>query len=216
MSEDQHLQQAVLSELRWEPSVDSAHIGVAAKAGVVTLNGHVESYAEKLAAEQAAGRVKGVKAIAEEIEVRLPVDAERSDEQIAAAAVERLAWDVAVPEDAIKVKVQDGWVTLTGEVDWYYQKVAAVQDVRPLFGVVGVSDLVAIKRKVDTSALGDDIMHALHRSWFFDPNTITVTAEGGRVRLSGTVQSLHDRQVAAATAWAGAGVTEVENDLVVV
>jgi osmotically-inducible protein OsmY len=215
MSEDRHLQQAVLSELNWEPSVAAAHIGVTANAGVVTLSGHVESFAEKEAAEQAANRVNGVNAVVEEIEVSLPFDTKRSDGEIAAAAIDRLSWDVSVPLDAVKVKVENGWVTLTGEVDWHYQKIAAAQDVRRLYGVVGSSNHIAIKPRVDTSNISDDIMHALHRSWFFDPKTITVSADGGKVRLSGTVKTPHDRQVAAATAWAGAGVTDVENDLVV-
>jgi osmotically-inducible protein OsmY len=216
MSHDHDLQQAVLAELSWEPSVTAAHIGVAANEGVVTLTGHVESFAEKHAAEIAARRVKGVKAVAEEIEVRLSFDTRRSDTEIAAAAIERLAWDVAIPRDAVTVKVENGWITLTGQVDWHYQQEAVEQDIRPLFGVVGVSNQTAIKPRVDARNLGDDIMHALHRSWFFDPKTITVTADGGMVRLSGTVRSAHDRQVAAATAWAAPGTTAVENDIVII
>jgi osmotically-inducible protein OsmY len=216
MSHDSQLQKAVLAELRWEPSVPAAHIGVAANAGVVTLAGHVESVAEKYAAEAAACRVKGVKAVVQEIEVRLPAGGTPTDEEIAAAAINRLAWDVSVPKDSIKVEVEDGWLTLTGEVDWHYQKDAAEQDVRRLFGTVGVSNQIVIKSKVDVSNISDDIMHALHRSWFFDPKTITVTADDGKVRLSGTVQSLHELQVAAATAWSAPGVIDVENDIAVV
>jgi osmotically-inducible protein OsmY len=119
MSNDSHLQQAVLAELTWEPSVTAAHIGVAVQAGIVTLTGHVESLAEKHAAEAAAWRVKGVKAVAEEIEVRLPFETKRTDEDIAAAAIDRLAWDVSIPRDTIGVKVEKGWITLTGQVDWY-------------------------------------------------------------------------------------------------
>jgi osmotically-inducible protein OsmY len=130
MLNDSQLQQAVLAELKWEPSIAAAHIGVTAKAGVVALTGHVESFMEKHAAETAAGRVKGVKAVAEEIEVRLPFDTKRGDEEIAAAAIERFSWDVSVPPDAVKVKVEKGWITLTGVVDWHYQKEAAEQDVR--------------------------------------------------------------------------------------
>jgi osmotically-inducible protein OsmY len=213
---DNTLQEAVLAELRWDPSVTASHIGVAANDGVVTLTGHVESYAEKQAAEVAARRVRGVKALAEEIEVRLPFETQREDDDIAAAAIERLAWDVSISADVIKVKVEDGWVTLTGEVDWYYQKEAAEQDMLRLFGVVGVSNQISIKPRVDVSNISDDIMHAMHRSWFFDPKTITVSARGGMVRLTGTVHSLHEKQIAAATAWATPGVTEVENEIVVV
>jgi osmotically-inducible protein OsmY len=215
MSNDSQLQQAVLAELKWEPSITAAHIGVTAKAGVVALTGHVESYMEKRAAESAAGRVKGVKAVAEEIEVRLPFGTKRGDEEIAAAAIERLSWDVSVPRDAVKVKVEKGWVTLSGEVDWYYQKQAAEQDVRGWFGVVGVSDQTTIKPRINVSSLSDDITHALHRSVFFDPKEVTVSAKGGNVTLTGTVHSWHDRQVAASTAWGAPGATSVENDIAI-
>lgn len=213
MSQDSHLQQSVLAELTWEPSVAAGHIGVTADDGVVTLTGHVESFAEKQAAEAAARRVKGVKAVAEKIEVKLPFDRERDDDDIAAAAINRLAWDVAIPKDAIQVTVEKGWVTLTGEVDWHFQKDIAAQDVHRLLGVTGVSNRITIKPGVNTTHISDEIMHALHRSWFFDPKTITVTADQGRVRLTGTVHSPHDRQVAAATAWAAPGVTDVVNEI---
>jgi osmotically-inducible protein OsmY len=215
MSHDSHLQQTVLAELGWDPSLDAGHIGVAVHDGVVTLSGHVESYPEKRAAEEAAYRVRGVKAVADEIVVRLPVETVRSDEEIAAAALERLAWDVTIPRDAITATVESGWVTLAGEVAWQYEKAAALKAVQTLHGVVGVTDHIRIKAEVDAANLCDDIVHALHRSWFFDPVTIEVTAEGGKVRLSGTVKSPHERQVAAATAWAAPGVTEVENDLTI-
>lgn len=215
MSHDSDLQQAVLAELSWEPSVTAAHIGVTASGGVVTLTGHVKSYAEKHAAETATARVKGVKAVAEEIEVRLAFDTNRGDDAIAAAAVDRLAWDVSVPYDSIKVKVEKGWITLSGQVDWWFQKDAAEQDVRRLHGVLGVSNTTTIKPKVNAMGVSDDIKHALHRSWF-DPNTIHVNADGGTVRLSGTVHTMHDRQIAAETAWAAPGATYVENNIAVV
>jgi osmotically-inducible protein OsmY len=216
MSHDNHLQQAVLAELNWEPSVTAAHIGVAADAGVVTLTGHVETFAQKHAAEAAVLRVKGVKAVAEEIEVRLPYETRRSDEEIAGAAIGRFEWDVSIPRDTIKVTVDEGWVTLTGEVEWHYQKDAASMDVRALFGVRGVSNQITIKPAVNPSNISDDIIHALRRSWLFDPKTISVSAQGGRVRLTGTVHSWHDRQVAAATAWAAPGAIAVENDIAVI
>jgi osmotically-inducible protein OsmY len=216
MSHDSHLQNAVLEELNWEPSVIAAHLGVTANAGVITLTGHVENFAQKHAAEAAVRRVKGVKAVAEEIEVRLPYETKRSDEEIAGAAIGRFEWDVSIPRDTVKVTVDKGWITLTGEVDWHYQKDAASIDVRALFGVTGVSNQITIKPTVDTSTISQDIMHALHRSWFFDPKTISVSAQGGKVRLTGTVGSWHDRQVAAATAWAAPGATAVENDIAVV
>ena len=215
MSQDHDLQQAVLAELAWEPSVTAAHLGVSAQSGVVTLTGHVEAYSEKIAAEQAALRVRGVKAVAEEIEVRLPFDRERSDDDIAAAAIERLAWSARVPADRFKVKVEKGWITLSGLADWYYQKEEAGLDLRRLMGVVGLSNQITVKPRVDTSSLSDDINHALHRSWFFDGSNLQVSAQGGRVHLTGTVCSQHDRQSAAATAWGAPGATDVVNDITV-
>jgi osmotically-inducible protein OsmY len=216
MSDDRQLRESVEAELSWDPSITSAHIGVTASAGVVTLTGHVGSFVEKHAVEMAARRVKDVKAVADEIEVRLPFETQRADDEIAAAAIARLAWDVSIPADSVKVTVENGWLTLTGEVDWYYQKLAATQDLRPLMGVVGISDQTTIKPRIDTLNVRDDIMHALHRSWFFDPHTISVTAERGEIRLTGTVASMHERQLAAATAWAAPGATAVENDITIV
>lgn len=210
-SHDSKLQQAVLAELEWEPSVNPAHIGVTADAGVVTLTGHVADYMQKHAAEAAASRVRGVKAVAEELEVKLPFDARRGDEDIAAAAVDRLGWDVSIPRDAVRIKVEHGWVTLSGEVDWWFQGQAAERAIQHMHGVVGVSNGITIKPTVNTAGLSDDITHALHRSWFFDPQTVQVTAQHGRVRLTGTVHSQHDRQVAAETAWAAQGATDVQN-----
>ena len=153
MSDDKSLKQAVLDELKWEPSVNSAHIGVTAKNGVVTLSGHVENYVEKSAAEKAARRVNDVKAIAEEIEVRLPFSVKHGDEEIASEAVNRLKWDSTVPSGAIKAEVEKGWVILTGEVEWHYQQEAAINDIRGLWGVVGVSDQIAIKPKPNAIAI---------------------------------------------------------------
>ena len=215
MANDHKLQKAVMAQLRWEPSVEAGHIGVTAHEGIVTLTGHVKSFAEKHAAEAATRLVKGVKAVAEEIEVRLAVDFQRDDDVIAAAAVNRLLWDVSVPRDAVKVTVEKAWVSLTGEVSWHYQRDAAEQDVRRLFGVVGVSNQISIKPLVDGSNLSDNIMHAMHRSWFFDPETIGVSTIFGRVTLTGTALSPHDRQVAADTAWATPGVTDVVNEIAV-
>jgi osmotically-inducible protein OsmY len=216
MSNDAQLKQAVLDELEWEPSVNAAHIGVTAHDGVVTLSGHVETYAEKSAAERAVQRVKGMKALAEEIEVRLLSHMKRGDEEIASEAINRLKWDASIPSDAVKVKVEKSWITLTGEVDWHYQREQAADDVRRLLGVVGVSNHIMIKPKPSASAsnIRDDIMLALHRSWL-DPKTITVTAQGGKVHLTGTVHSWNERNLAASTAWAAPGVTSVENSIMV-
>jgi len=216
MSQDRKLQESVLAELSWEPSLTAAHIGVTAQDGVVTLTGHVANFAEKRAAETAAGRVKGVAAVAEEIEVRLPDDRRRGDPEIAAAALELLAWDVSVPRGAIQVKVEKGWITLTGQVDRHFQRDAAEQDVRRLFGVLGVSNETTIKPTAGVTSIAEDIKQALHRSWFFDPSTLSIDEDGGRVRLAGTVRSPSERAQAVAAAWAAAGTTDVVNDIIVV
>ncbi|OYV53612.1 MAG: ornithine aminotransferase [Rhodospirillales bacterium 20-60-12] len=213
MSQDSQLQQAILAELNWEPSVLAGHIGVTAKDGVATLSGHVESYPHKHAAEMAARRVKGVFAVADEIIVQLPPSTRPSDEDIAAAVIERLAWDVSIPQDCIKATVTEGWLTLTGQVNFHYQREAAAQDARNLRGVVGITNEMTIKPRVDVAHLSMEITHALNRSWFFDPDAIRVNAEGGVVRLSGTVHSPNDRLIAANTAWSASGVTAVENDI---
>jgi osmotically-inducible protein OsmY len=214
MSNDIELKESVLAELAWEPSVTAPHIGVTARDGVVTLSGHVQRFAEKLAAQSAALRVKGVKAVAEEIDVKLPSDVQRSDEDIAAAAIARLAWDSTLPKDAVKITVQDGWLTLTGEVGWRFEHDAAAQDVRRLWGVVGVSNHITIKPRVNTYNLGEDITRALHRSWF-DPQRVKVSADGGKVTLTGYVNSWSERALAGSTAWAAPGATDVENHLII-
>jgi len=216
MAHDSLLQQAVLAELNWEPSVTAAHIGVTTHAGVVTLTGHVASFAQKHAAEAAVRRVRGVKAVAEEIEVHLSRETERADDEIAGAATGRFKWDVSIPADAITVTVEKGWVTLTGEVDWHYQRDAASIEVRALFGVRGVSNRVRIKPAVNPANISGEITHALRRSCLPDPRAIAVSAQGGTVRLTGTVHSWHDRQMAGAAAWAAPGAIAVENDIAVI
>lgn len=211
---DVALKDSVLAELAWEPSVTAAHIGVAARDGVITLSGHVQRFAEKQAAQSAALRVKGVKGVAEEIEVKLPFDVKRRDDDIARAAIERLAWDSTLPKDAVKVTVQDGWVTLTGEVGWRFEHDAAAQDVRHLWGVVGLSNQITLKSRVNTYNLSDDISAALHRSWFA-PNDIKVAADGGTVTLTGHVKSWSERELAGSTAWAAPGAADVENYLII-
>jgi len=215
MSLDTELQQAVLAELNWDPAITAAHIGVAADAGIVTLTGHVDTFDQKHSAERAAGRVKGVKGIAQEIEVQLPFDKKRTDDEIAAAVIDRLAWDVSVPSDTIQVAVDAGWVTLTGQVNWYYQKEAAEDNVRKLFGVIGVSNQIVIKAQVDASNISDAIAHALHRTWFFEPKAIKVSAVNGKVTLTGNVQSYRDWDVATSIAWSAPGTTAVQNDIVI-
>ena len=216
VSADKDLKRAVLDELSWDASVNAAHIGVTTHAGIVTLAGHVENYMQKLAAEKAASRVKGVKALATEIGVKLPHDIRRSDEDIAAAAVDRLNWNSAVPENAILVKVQQGWVTLTGSVRWQYEKEAAEKDIRALSGVIGVSNQVLVKPAIDASNVKKDIEDALHRSWFYDSESIKVSAQGGKITLSGKAMTWDARRLAEVAAWSAPGATSVQNDIAVV
>jgi osmotically-inducible protein OsmY len=162
--DDKVLRQFIIDELDFEPSIDSANVGVAVENGVVTLSGHVASYAEKIAAERAVQRVKGVKAIAEEIEVRHPDQAKRSDDEIAQRALNILKWSVQVPADSIQVKVEKGWVTLSGTVPWQYQRLAAESAVRKLSGVRGVTNLTEIKPDVAASDIQRKIMDSLKRN----------------------------------------------------
>jgi osmotically-inducible protein OsmY len=216
MTEDSKLQSAVTDELSWEPGVTSSHIGVAAKKGVVTLTGHVDTYSEKFAAEQAARRVKGVKAVAEELEVRLAFENRRDDGDIAAAAVNRLAWSTVVPQGAVQIKVEKGWVTLSGEVKWNFQRDAAANDVRNLFGVVGVSNQLGVQAHPRASDVEEKIDEALKRSWYFDDENVNVTVNGGTVHLTGTVHTPQNRVAAGFAAWQAAGTTRVDNDIMIV
>ncbi|MGO4671843.1 BON domain-containing protein [Bosea sp. 2YAB26] len=209
------LREYVLNELEFEPSVSAAHIGVAVENGTVTLSGHVGSYAEKLAAEHIVQRVKGVRAIAQEIEVRLPSDKKTNDDEIAQRAVDLISWDTTIPDEKVKIKVQDGWITLTGSVDWYFQRDAAEAALRKLSGVAGVINLIAVKPRVEASDVKNRIESALKRSAELEAGQIRVMVSGGRVTLEGKVKAWHERGVAERAAWAAPGVTAVEDHLAI-
>ena len=215
MSSDLQLRQDVLDELEFEPSVNAAHIGVTANRGVVTLTGFVTSYAEKTMAERAARRVKGVKAIAEEIEVRLPSDTKRADDEIAARAIDILKWQVGVPADRIKVKVEKGVVTLTGEVDWQFQRTEADHVVHKLSGVFDVLNQIRVASPIHAIEVKEKIERALRRSAELEASRITVETEGGRVILKGKVHAWYERDIAERAAWSAPGVTEVLDRLTI-
>lgn len=216
MSTDNTIKDNILAELNWDPMVTAEHIGVTVRDGLATLSGHAESFWQKRAAEHACARVKGVRAIADEIDVRLPPHMARSDTEIAAAAVNRLDWDGAVPKDAVHVTVQDGHVTLKGTVAQQFQRRAAAWAVQPLWGVISVANQITVtapsKFPANPDQISDDIRRALNRSWFA-ADTVHVSASGGTVTLSGSAETLRDRDLAVQTAMSAPGTTGVENHI---
>lgn len=213
MKSDAQLKKDVEAELDWDASVDATHVGVAVKDGVVTLSGHLDTYAEKIAAERAAQRVEGVKALAVELDVKLAPGHRRSDAEIAAAAESALKWSTLVPEDRITVRVERGWVTLSGEVDWDYQRNHAAKAVRPLTGVVGVTNQIALKPQVTPANITHRIQSALQRQAEREAQHIEVIVSGHTVTLKGQVHSWAERNAAQGAAWSAPGITSVINQL---
>ncbi len=209
MKTDKQLQADVIAELSWEPSVNSTDIGVEVKDGIVTLAGHVGTYAEKIDAERATMRVAGVKALAVEMDVTLAGSSKRNDVDIARSVENVLEWTTYLPRDAVQVKVENGWVTLSGEVSWEFQRQAAISAVRYLLGVKGVSDQLLIKVRLSAPVVKADIEAALKRRAHKDANEIIVSVQGADVTLSGKVHSWSERELATHTAWGSPGVRSV-------
>ena len=213
MKSDSELQIDINAELAWEPSINSDNITVKVSQGVVTLAGHVGSYAEKIDAEKAALRVSGVKALAVEMDVKFGGDSTRKDVEIAQTAKNVLDWTTYLPTDAVKVTVENGWVTLSGKVEWEYQRQSAVSAVRYLYGVKGVSDDIVIKPNISATVVKADIEAALKRRAKRDAKDISVSVSGGDVTLSGKVSSWSERELATNTAWGTLGVSKVVDNI---
>jgi osmotically-inducible protein OsmY len=210
---DVQLKQDVIAELIWEPSVNAAAIGVEVKDGVVTLAGHVQSFSEKWDAERAAQRVDGVKALAIEMDVKLAGSYARNDTDIARAAGDALQWTVYWKHDSIKVMVEKGWITLTGEVEWDYQRRSAVWAVRNLIGVKGVNDHIKLKPAIVSTAIKYEIDDALKRKAYGDGKNISVSVKGDVVTLSGSAHSWAERELVLHSAWGTSGVRDVINNI---
>lgn len=205
-----------MDELSWEPILEASQIGVAVHHGVVTLSGSVNNYLKKVTAEKAARRVKDVKGVAMDIEVRLGNEEQRTDTEIADAAVTALRWNNAVPDDKIQVKVDNGWVTLTGDVKWQYQRRAAEDVMHSLTGVRGVSNLIRMVPPVNTVLVRDSIRRALERNADVEASRIDVETSGNMVILKGKVHSWNERTIVENAAWSSPGVTSVQDDLLIV
>lgn len=215
MRPDLEIQRDVMEELKWEPFLNSAEIGVAVKNGIVSLSGIVDSFGKKISAEKAAKRIDGVKAVAEEIEVKLSDSGWRSDVDIAEAILNTLKWQTSVDETSIKIKVESGWVTLEGTVEWIFEKNKIMELVENLLGVHGISCLIKVAPKIPASEVKRKINAAFHRSATIDASNILIETIANKVILKGKVRSFYEKKDAEDAAWAAPGVTEVQNDLII-
>ena len=213
MKTDNEILKDVQDELKWDPYLSSSEIGVSVKNGIVTLTGIVDSYWKKLAAENAAKKISGVMAVVQKIEVKLSAVGKRTDTDIAQAIQNAFRWSVLVPKDKIKVKVEDGWVSLEGDVEWEYQKNAARKSVEKLEGVIGVTNNIRVVSKVTPGEIKKKIKSAFVRSASVDSDRIDVEVDGGTVTLSGKVRSWAERDEAEREAWLAPGVTKVKNEI---
>lgn len=215
MRTDSEIKRDVEYELKWEPDIDASDIGVAVKEGVVTLSGFVRSYMQKLAAERATKRVHGVLGVANSIEVRLSSSSERSDPEIARAAVAAIKTELPFSYEKIRTVAKNGWITLEGEVEWDYQRRRAEKAVRRITGVKGISNLITLKPRVSPSEIKAKIEEAFRRHAEVDASRVTVTASGGEITLTGTVRSWVERRQAEEAAWRAPGVTKVDNRITI-
>lgn len=213
MKTDAQLKKDINDELDWEPSVNATHIGVAVDRGVVTLTGHIDTYAEKAAIERAVQRVQGVQAIAMELDVKLAPNHQRSDTELAQLLQTSLQAQALVPASRISLKVEHGWVTLSGEVDWDYQRSNAERTVHQTLGVVGVSNRITLKPRTMPTDVSNRIKDALARQAEREARAIEVAIAGSTATLRGTVHSWAERNAAQGAAWSAPGVTLVVNEL---
>lgn len=213
MKTDYQIKEDVLDELSWQPNIDETQIGVIVEKGVVTLSGVVDNYSKKLAAEKAAKAVDGVKAVALDIEVKYGSEYKKTDKEIAKAVTEALSWNSSVPEKDIMVKVENGWVYLSGEVQWSYQKNAAKTAIENLLGVKGVSNLISLKNNIKPFEVKENIKKAFQRMATVDANNIILETHGHTVTLRGTVHSLKEKDDAETAAYNAPGVYDVKNEL---
>ncbi|MBZ4210239.1 MAG: BON domain-containing protein [Rhodoferax sp.] len=215
MKTDSDLRHDILTELAWDPVVPEAKVGVAVSDGVVTLSGHLDTYAEKIATQRAVERVSGVQAIALEIDVVPQGVHKRSDTEIAMAAEQALGWNTSVPKDRVKVAVEKGWVTLSGELDWNFQRGAVERMIRPLKGVLGITDNITLKSLPIPANLSARIQDALTRQASREARRIEIAVDGSVVTLRGHVHSWAERNAAEGATWSAPGVSRVDNQLTV-